>query len=188
MLRLSVALVFLVACGNEKTEKKDSPASTPPAESGSSGGGAKPAGGGQCRTFSKCELTSQADFAAAIGSTIAPHEKPQGNSKQIYHCALDAHGPDPFADVSINCRTDGRTHEQYMLAHDGAKSIKGFQEVTGIGRSAFWLSTADGSGSLEVEADDSHVIIVGVYSVAGGKGLDGAKALANKILEGALEQ
>lgn len=186
MLRLSFALVLLVACGNEKTEKKDSPASTPPAAE--PGGGAKPAGNGQCRTFSKCELTSQADFAAAIGSTIAPHEKPQGNSKQIYHCALDANGPDPYADVSINCRTDGRTHEQYMLAHDGARSIKGFQEVTGIGRSGFWLSTAEGSGSLEVEADDSHVIIVAVYSVAGGKELDGAKALANKVLAGALQQ
>ena len=73
-----------------------------------------------------------------------------------------------------------------MFATSVGLVIKGFQEVTGIGRSAFWLSTADGSGSLEVEADDSHVIIVGVYSVPGGKGLDGAKALANKVLEGAL--
>ncbi len=189
MRNLSLALVVLVvaACGKEKSDsKKESPAAGAPAAEGASpggGGGATPAGGDQCRRFSSCELTAQADFAAAIGSTIAPHEKPQGNSKQIYHCAVDSHDKDPYADVSINCRVDGRTHEQYMLAYNGARSMKGFQEVTGMGRSAFWLSMTDDGGSLEVEADDSHVIIVALYSVPGGKALDGAKALATKVME-----
>ena len=187
MRNLWLALALLVACGNEKTDKRDDSPAAPPAESASPGGAQKPAGGGQCRPYSKCELTSQADFAAAIGSTIAPHEKPQGNTKQIYHCAVDSHGQDPFADVTINCRTDGKSHEQYVLAHDGVKSIKGFQEITGMGRAAFWLPANDSTGSLEVEADDSHVIVVSVYSVPGGKSLDGAKALASKIMKGALE-
>ena len=192
MRNLTLALALLVACKGEKTDKKESPAAAPSAESPAPGGGGKPAGekpagDDQCRRFSSCELTSQADFAAAIGSTIAPHEKPQGNSKQIYHCAVDSHDKDPYADVSINCRTDGRTHEQYMLAYNGAKSMKGFQEVSGMGRSAFWLSMTDDGGSLEVEADDSHVIIVALYSMPGGKALDGAKALASKIMERALK-
>ena len=140
-------------------------------------------GSGECRTYTACQLTSQADFAAAIGSTIAPHEKPQGNTKQIYHCAVDAHGGEPFADVSINCRSDGRTHEQYMLAYDSAKSMKGFQDVGGMGRSAFALATVTGAATLEVEADDNHVVLVSVSAVAGGKEVDAARALAGKVLE-----
>ena len=81
MLRLGFALVLLVACGNEKSEKKDSPTSTPPAESGSPGGGGKPAGSGQCRTFSKCELTSQADFAAAAVRLSSDFTSPFGSQR-----------------------------------------------------------------------------------------------------------
>ena len=70
-----------------------------------------------------------------------------------------------------------------MLAYDGAKSIKGFQEVTGMGRSGFVLATATGAATLEVEADDNHVVLVSVFAVAGGKEIDAAKALAGKILD-----
>jgi len=185
MARIPLLLALLAACSGEKTDKTDrgaAPAASGSPTSGAPAGGAA-AAGGACRAYSSCELTPQADFTATIGSTIAPHEKPQGNSKQIYHCAVDAHGGEPFADVSINCRSDGRTHEQYMLAYDGAKSIKGFQEVTGMGRSGFVLATATGAATLEVEADDNHVVLVSVFAVAGGKEIDAAKALAGKILD-----
>ncbi len=137
---------------------------------------------GECQTYSACQLTSQADFAAAIGSTIAPHEKPPGNTRQVYHCAVDASGDDPFADVAINCRTDGRSHEQYMLAHDAARELDGFQEVSDLGRAAFWIATAPGAGSLEVEVDDVRVLIVSVYAVPDGRELVGARALAAAVL------
>jgi len=137
---------------------------------------------GECRTYTACQLTSQTDFAAAIGSSIAPHEKPPGNSRQIYHCAVDANGDEPFADVSINCRTDGRSHEQYMLAHDAARELEGFEEVGDLGRAAFWIATAPGNGSLEVEVDNARVLIVSVFSVPDGRELAGARALAEAVL------
>jgi hypothetical protein len=142
-----------------------------------------PDGGGECARYSDCELTSQEDFAAAIGSTIEPHEKPQGNTKQIYHCAVDASGSDPFADVAINCRTDGRSHEQYLLAHDVARDLPGFEEIADLGQAAFWLPSVEGSGSLEVEMDDQRVLIVSVYSVPDGMELPGARALATTVLD-----
>ncbi len=184
MYKITLLLVVLAACKGEKTDKTDkggAPAAGTPAGGAPASGGSAP--GGACRTYSACELTSQADFAAAIGSTIAPHEKPQGNSKQIYHCAVDSHGGEPFADVAINCRSDGRTHEQYKLAYDGAKSMKGFQDVSGMGRSGFALATAPGTATVEVEADDNRVVIVSVNQVASGKEIDGARALAGKVLE-----
>lgn len=140
-------------------------------------------GGGECATYSDCELTSQESFAAAIGSTIEPHEKPQGNTKQIYHCAVDASGSDPFADVAINCRTDGRSHEQYLLAHDAASEISGFEEIAGLGLAAFWLPVSEGNGSLEVEIDDQRVLIISVYAVPVGMELPGARALATTVLD-----
>lgn len=139
--------------------------------------------GGECAMYSDCELTSQEAFAAAIGSTIEPHEKPQGNTKQIYHCAVDSNGSDPFADVAINCRTDGRSHEQYLLAHDAAGDLPGFEEIADLGRAAFWLPVAEGNGSLEVEMDDQRVLIISVYSVPDGMELPGARALAMTVLD-----
>jgi len=85
-------------------------------------------------------------------------------------------------DVSINCRTDGRSHEQYMLAHDAARELEGFEEVGDLGRAAFWIATAPGNGSLEVEVDNARVLIVSVFSVPDGRELAGARALAEAVL------